>query len=65
MFVGQQLFLRSLCEIAPGEELSISYMESFQSVEKRRAELHLNYYFLCECARCCADGKKKVSGPAV
>ncbi|KAA1095839.1 hypothetical protein PGTUg99_033503 [Puccinia graminis f. sp. tritici] len=47
-----QVEMHALREIAPGEELSISYITLVQSREKRRKSLHGTYGFHCGCSQC-------------
>jgi hypothetical protein len=42
------------CDIEPGEELCISYVDVNEAVEVRRREL-ANYGFNCSCERCCSE----------
>ncbi|OQR99049.1 set domain protein [Achlya hypogyna] len=50
-------------DVAPGEELTISYIERNAPVRARQAELRRRYNFTCACARCttelAATGKRK------
>ncbi|WAQ87456.1 hypothetical protein PtA15_8A360 [Puccinia triticina] len=50
--VTLQVEMHALREIAPGEELTISYIKLVQSREKRRAKLHHTYGFHCGCSQC-------------
>ena len=48
-------------DIAAGEELRITYIDSAQPVEDRQRELHYNYGFRCSCDACTeelADGAR-------
>ena len=44
-------YIVALKDIAPGEELTISYITSEDSYEKRQANL-ANYGFVCKCSKC-------------
>lgn len=47
--------LRALCAIAPGDELTISYLSPqllCQSTRQRQAQLRQHWHFTCRCARC-------------
>ncbi|KAI9606417.1 hypothetical protein KEM48_001782 [Puccinia striiformis f. sp. tritici PST-130] len=47
-----QVEMRAMREIAPGEELTISYIKLVQSREKRQKKLHGTYGFHCGCSLC-------------
>lgn len=49
---GPAAQVRALRPIAPGEELTHSYVDLMRAVADRRAHLEATYGFLCECPRC-------------
>ncbi|CAE8626598.1 unnamed protein product [Polarella glacialis] len=49
------LKLRCLRDIAPGEDLTVSYDDQARPVWERRARLESSHWFLCKCARCLED----------
>eukprot|EP01116_Phalansterium_solitarium_P015949 TRINITY_DN3594_c0_g1_i2.p1 TRINITY_DN3594_c0_g1~~TRINITY_DN3594_c0_g1_i2.p1 ORF type:complete len:425 (+),score=96.00 TRINITY_DN3594_c0_g1_i2:59-1333(+) len=51
-FDGSTVRIRTLCDIAPGDELTISYIELNQSRAERQKDLGGNYFFDCDCDRC-------------
>ena len=48
------LTIRALREIAPGEELTITYVDADSPRDARRARLANSYAFDCACSRCAA-----------
>ncbi|KAA1066120.1 hypothetical protein PGT21_022050 [Puccinia graminis f. sp. tritici] len=61
-----QVEMHALREIAPGEELSISYITLVQSREKRRKSLHGTYGFHCGCSQCSlSDAESEASDQRV
>jgi len=46
--------IRTLVPVAPGDELTVSYIDLYQSTAARRKELKATKHFLCGCARCAA-----------
>jgi hypothetical protein len=46
--------LLALCDIAPGEEVTISYVDEDAPLEERR-EMLAEYGFECECDKCTAE----------
>lgn len=48
-FEGNQLFVRSIKKIEPGEEITISYIEPTFEVAKRQDILKHEYFFECSC----------------
>lgn len=44
-------------DIAPGEELTIAYIDSEQYVSDRQRDLKDNYCFTCSCSKCIHDQK--------
>lgn len=49
--------LRSLCKIATGEELTVSYVDFLNLSEERQRLLKTQYFFDCQCEDC-KDGTK-------
>ena len=47
--------IRTLVPVAPGDELTVSYMDLFQPTAARRKELEATKHFLCGCVRCTAS----------
>jgi hypothetical protein len=45
--------IRCLSNIKAGEEVTLSYIDLLQTRDERRRELKENWYFDCECKRCC------------
>ena len=45
----------ALCDIAPGTELCIHYVDCDVPVSTRRQELLSAYHFLCDCNRCARE----------
>ena len=52
--VGRRVHFRAMRDLAPGEELTISYVLLNDSTEMRRQILRASYLFTCVCARCSA-----------
>jgi hypothetical protein len=52
---GLRVMLVALRDIAPGEELTVSYVPVTQPLEARRSELAARHGFRCECARCAIE----------
>lgn len=48
----------ALRDIAPGEEVTISYIDESAPLEERRADL-ADYQFVCRCARCVAEEEEE------
>ena len=59
VFSGTRLSLRTVRPVFLGEQLFISYIETFQLKSERQAELQLQYHFTCGCERCDADESKR------
>ncbi|KAM9410589.1 histone-lysine N-methyltransferase SMYD3 [Pholidichthys leucotaenia] len=57
MFEGTKMQLRAVQNINPGEELTISYIETLSLTEDRQRQLEDQYHFTCGCQRC--DSKDK------
>jgi hypothetical protein len=51
----------ALRDIAPGEELTISYITSEDPYEKRQADL-ANYGFVCTCSKCNRENEDTIEG---
>ena len=49
---GVPVVVRSLVDVEPGEELTISYIDLCQSPAQRQSHLREMYMFECACARC-------------
>ncbi|PRP76038.1 hypothetical protein PROFUN_01754 [Planoprotostelium fungivorum] len=47
--------IRALRDIAPDEELFISYCSDFETRDVRREELQRRFLFICHCSLCTAD----------
>ncbi|KAK4445990.1 hypothetical protein QBC34DRAFT_305746 [Podospora aff. communis PSN243] len=60
-FEGNELKVRSLREIAPGEEITISYVDKNIDVAARRKLLQHEHFFECRCIRCRNEHKEHVS----
>jgi len=52
VFEKEKLLVRNIRNIAPGEELTIPYVDTMMPRSERRRELQERYFFLCECERC-------------
>lgn len=52
MFDGRSISLMALNEIQKEEQVLISYVDSTQSRDLRRAELCQRYFFQCQCDKC-------------
>jgi SET domain len=52
VFDGLQLCVRSLVDLAEGQEITISYIDNTNSLRIRRRELTERYFFLCSCIKC-------------
>ena len=51
--------LLPLREIREGEELTMPYVDLNDDLDKRRADLRKNYFFLCTCNKCIQDETTK------
>ncbi|KAF2173376.1 hypothetical protein M409DRAFT_15661 [Zasmidium cellare ATCC 36951] len=52
---GESSYLQAIRQIAPGEEITISYLPRFEEAmtsRQRATVLHLHYKFECRCAAC-------------
>ncbi|KAL9045242.1 MAG: hypothetical protein Q9214_001685, partial [Letrouitia sp. 1 TL-2023] len=49
---GSDLVIRSVRKLAKDEEITISYIDTTQSFEKRQEVLSTSYAFGCQCSRC-------------
>ncbi|KAE8351068.1 hypothetical protein BDV28DRAFT_26460 [Aspergillus coremiiformis] len=54
-FDGEELFIKAIRPIQPGEQIFISYIDTTNPVKLRRKELHERYYFNCQCSKCKHD----------
>ncbi|SPQ24006.1 16ce20a4-d59a-4ef4-9f5d-28d34fe9a566 [Thermothielavioides terrestris] len=54
-FQGRELRVRSLKKIAPGEEITICYIDPTFDVAARQEVLKREYFFDCSCARCTSE----------
>lgn len=61
VFEGTTLCISAIRDIAPGEEIVISYIDLGASLEHRRTELRKGFGFTCTCERCVAEDKEKKS----
>uniref|UniRef100_A0A1A7WRW9 [histone H3]-lysine(4) N-trimethyltransferase n=1 Tax=Iconisemion striatum TaxID=60296 RepID=A0A1A7WRW9_9TELE len=52
VFEGTELQLRAIQDISPGDELTISYIETLSLTEDRQKQLEDQYHFSCRCQRC-------------
>jgi hypothetical protein len=50
-FEGPELRVRSITAIAPGDEITISYMDPNESFEFRQDNLMSKYHFTCRCQK--------------
>uniref|UniRef100_A0A3P8S1F4 [histone H3]-lysine(4) N-trimethyltransferase n=1 Tax=Amphiprion percula TaxID=161767 RepID=A0A3P8S1F4_AMPPE len=57
VFEGTKVQLRAVQDISPGEELTISYIESLSLTEDRQRQLEDQYHFTCHCQRCDSQDK--------
>ncbi|XP_022049275.2 histone-lysine N-methyltransferase SMYD3 [Acanthochromis polyacanthus] len=57
VFEGTKVRLRAVQNISPGEELTISYIESLLPTEDRQRQLEDQYHFTCHCQRCDSQDK--------
>ncbi|QSS65628.1 MYND finger family protein [Histoplasma capsulatum] len=46
------MYLKALQDIAPDEEIFISYTDNTEPLKKRQTELQLRYFFECKCPKC-------------
>lgn len=49
------LVLRTLRDVAPGEQLTIAYVDVVAPAAQRAAALRQQYAFECVCSRCSAE----------
>ncbi|XP_061734882.1 histone-lysine N-methyltransferase SMYD3 isoform X2 [Nerophis ophidion] len=52
VFEGAKIHLRAILDIKPGEELTISYIETLSLTEERQKQLEDQYHFTCRCQKC-------------
>ena len=53
-FRGLRAQLRALAPLAPGDEITLAYVDVCAPAAQRRDELRRGYYFDCGCDRCAA-----------
>jgi len=58
IFRGNQLFLRSIDNIASFSDVRISYTNLLDLTDVRRTSLRQQYYFDCDCKKCLEDDEK-------
>lgn len=64
--VGQHLVVRATRRVAPGDELTCTYIEVRAPVAVRRAELESSWGFECNCARCIFEAEVwREAGPQI
>ena len=51
-FSGRKITIRAIDRVEVGEEVTVSYIDMIQGVEKRRDELLRGFLFRCECNTC-------------
>ena len=51
-----EFFIRTIQDVAEGEELTINYVSIYLPQWKRNEQLMLQYEFTCRCAKCLRDG---------
>ncbi|TYZ62191.1 hypothetical protein PybrP1_004943 [[Pythium] brassicae (nom. inval.)] len=51
-FAGQDMRVRAIADVAPDDELTISYVELLETTATRQQALRESYFFDCDCARC-------------
>lgn len=51
---GGSLALRARCPVTPGQEITITYLDSSLPFAFRSKRLHAGYGFVCKCKRCAA-----------
>ena len=47
--------LRVVKKIEPGQEILVTYLDTTKTSKNRKAELWLNYHFVCDCTSCNVD----------
>ncbi|KAK0620876.1 hypothetical protein B0T14DRAFT_481979 [Immersiella caudata] len=60
-FEGNELRVRSLRQIAAGEEITVSYVDTNIDVAARREILQHEHFFECRCTRCKSERKEHVA----
>ena len=58
LLIGQQLLLKAVRDIGPGEQLFITYTDTLQLLSERQYDLQKGYNFTCACERCLEDISK-------
>lgn len=61
-FKNTTLLVRSICDILPGQELYISYVDTIKGGKERRKELFERYGFLCDCIKCLQEDNVGLGG---
>jgi hypothetical protein len=51
-FVGSTIYIKTICDIEKGEELTISYIDVSEPRAMRRKTLRERYFFTCTCPLC-------------
>ncbi|EGE84648.1 SET and MYND domain-containing protein [Blastomyces gilchristii SLH14081] len=51
-FDGPVMYLKALQDIAPDEQIYISYIDNTEPFQTRQSELQLQYFFECKCPKC-------------
>ncbi|KAJ3078173.1 hypothetical protein HK102_004681, partial [Quaeritorhiza haematococci] len=54
---GPWMVIKTIKEVHPDEDLTISYIDTKQPLAARRQRLSTEYYFHCRCSRCVAEEK--------
>ncbi|KAJ7054159.1 hypothetical protein C8F01DRAFT_1164138 [Mycena amicta] len=54
---GRAMSFYTTRDILPGEELCITYVDLEETVQARREQLSLNWYFACVCQRCKSESE--------
>ena len=55
IFEGSKIQIRAIKEIAIDEEISISYIETLETIDSKQKELRQRYFFQCSCTLCSKD----------
>ncbi|RHY37222.1 hypothetical protein DYB38_011304 [Aphanomyces astaci] len=56
-----QISVFALKALAPGDEVTIAYIDTNMSFESRQAELQARYGFTCTCSRCALDNMHRTN----
>lgn len=62
VFEGTMLCISAIRDIAPGEEIVISYIDLGAPLKHRRSELQKGFGFVCACERCAAEEREGGGG---